>query len=548
MSGRETQHRHDSRSRALLPVVLASLALVVAAVPALNVALPDLARDTGASLSQLQWVVDAYALVFAGLLLPAGAFGDRYGRKPVLVTGLLVFGAGSAAAALTSTPDALVGLRAVMGLGAALVMPTTLSIITTSYPREKQGKAVGAWVGVAGAGAVLGLLASGLLLEAWSWQSVFWFNALLGLVVGGAALRLVPNSREARPPAVDYVGGLLSVVTLAGVVFGAIEGPERGWGDTLTVTAFATGGVGLLLWVAWGLTARQPLLDPRLFASREFSTGVASIAAQFFVFFGFVFLVVQYMQLVLGYSPLEAGLALAPMAVVIGGLSRRVPDLARKVGRRPLAVLGLLLMAGGVGVLTQLGTGSSYWLVLAGLVPLGAGMGMATPPATTDIVAAVPASKQGVASAVNDAAREVGGTLGIAVLGSLLNSAYRSGVADAAPAAAPHGLVHAAQESLGAALAIAARLPAHGADLAAGARQAFVDGFGNALWVSAAGLVLLAVLFALVLPGRRRDRADTPDDGTDDGAGGDGPYAGSTGAEPVARPSRTHRRTEGGAR
>ena len=288
---------HQSRRTALLPVVLLSLALVVAAVPALNVALPHLASDTDATMSQLQWIVDAYALVFAGLLLPAGALGDRYGRKPVLVTGLLLFATGAGLAALTTSPDVLIGLRGLMGVGAALVMPTTLSIITTSFPKEQRGRAVGAWIGVAGAGAVLGLLTSGLLLEVWGWQSVFVFSAAAGLLIAVAAIRLVPNSRDAEPPRVDYVGGLLSVVALSGIVFAAIEGPERGWSDTLTVAASVVGVVGAVLWVVWGLYADEPLLDPRLFARRDFSTGVLSITLQFFVFFGFVFLIVQFVQL-----------------------------------------------------------------------------------------------------------------------------------------------------------------------------------------------------------------------------------------------------------
>jgi EmrB/QacA subfamily drug resistance transporter len=497
----------------LLPVVLLSLALVVAAVPALNVALPNLAESTDATMSELQWVVDAYALVFAGLLLPAGALGDRYGRKPVLVAGLLVFAAGAGAAALTSTPEALIALRGLMGGGAALVMPTTLSIITTSFPPDQRGKAVGAWIGVAGAGAVLGLLSSGMLLEDWDWQSVFWFSAVAGLVAAILAIRLIPNSRDALAPRVDYVGGLLSVLTLAGVVFGAIEGPERGWDDPLTLGAFAVGAVSLVAWVRWGLVANDPLLDPRLFARRDFSTGVFSIALQFFVFFGYIFLVVQYVQLVLGYSALQAGLALIPMAMVLGGLSRRVPHLAARVGRRPLAVGGLVLMALGMAVLSQLGADSSYWLLLAGIVPVGAGMAFATAPATTDIVAAVPANKQGVASAVNDAAREVGGTLGIAVLGSLLNQRYRTGVSEAAPADAPHSLVDAARESLAAALRIADHLGVRGASLADGARNAFVDGMDLAYVVSGVALLVTALLFLLVIPRSKRPAGHDGEDG-----------------------------------
>ena len=254
------------------------------------------------------------------------------------------------------------------------------------------------------------------------------------------------------PPRVDYVGGLLSVLTLTSIVYGAIEGPERGWGSPETLGAFAFGGVALAAWLVWSLKVAEPLLDPRLFLRRGFSTGVASISLQFFVFFGFVFVIVQYLQLVLHYSPLQAGLALLPMGMAISAVSRRVPHLVDKAGRRPLAVAGLVLMATGMTLLSTLDLGSSYWLVLGGIVPVGVGMALAMAPATTDIVAALPLHKQGVASATNDAAREVGGTLGIAVLGSILNDQYRAGVAEAAPASAPDGLVGTAQESLGAAL------------------------------------------------------------------------------------------------
>src|SRR5215210_2909740 len=232
--------------KAVLPLILLSLALVVSAVPALNVALPNLASDTGATMSQLQWIVDAYALVFAALLLPAGAVGDRYGRKPVLVWGLALFALGSAGAAMTTTPNVLIGFRGVMGLGAALVMPSTLSIITTSLPKDRRSKAVAAWVGVAGAGAILGLMAAGALLEAWGWASVFWLYAVAGLAICIAAFRLIPDSIVTNPPRVEYVGGLLSVVTLTGFVYGTIEGPERGWGDVATLGAFAVGGVAFV--------------------------------------------------------------------------------------------------------------------------------------------------------------------------------------------------------------------------------------------------------------------------------------------------------------
>jgi len=502
-------------ARAVLPVVLAALALVVAAVPALNVALPDVAAGTGATQSELQWIVDAYALAFAGLLLPAGALGDRYGRKPLLVLGLVVFGVGSAAGALCVLPGPLIAARAVMGVGAAMVMPTTLSIITTSFPVQQRARAVGAWIGVAGAGAILGLLTSGLLLERFGWPSVFWLNALLASGVALTALRHVPNSVEEAPPAVDYAGGMLITAALTGVVFGAIEGPELGWFDPLTLIAFGIGASASVLWVLWSLHTSSPLLDPRLFLRPQFTAGVLSIGAQFF---GLVFLVMQYVQLVLDYSPLQAGLALLPMAVTLGGLSRNAPRLAQHLTRRTMSVTGVLLIAAGVLVLSLLDRSSPYCLLLTGILPVGAGMALSTAPATTGIVAALPASKQGVASAVDDAAREVGGTLGIAVLGSILNAAFRSGLSDTV-SSGPVGQVRAPQDSLpaalaiarrlgepGAALAIARRLGEPGAALARAAQDSFAHGMALALLVSA----ILLLLVALVLAALHRVNSSPP--------------------------------------
>ena len=504
-----TRTQHPLPTRGILPVVLVSLALVVSAVPALNVALPDIARDTGATFTEVQWIVDAYALVFAGLLLPAGALGDRVGRKPVLVAGLVTFGTAALCASLVSEPAALIALRGVMGVGAAMVMPTTLSIITTSFPAQERGKAVGAWVGVAGAGAILGLLGSGLLLEVWGWASVFAVSGGIVLVVALLASRMIPNSREAGAAAIDYRGGLLSVIGLAGIVYAAIEGPTRGWGDPVTVSAFGIGVLGLMTWIWSGLRSRDPMLDPRYFLRRDFATGVGSITLQFFVFFGFIFVVIQYLQLVLGYSPLEAGIALIPMGMTLGALSRRVPGLVARVGRRGPSVVGLALMAVGLSVLSRLDTGSSYWWVLLGIIPVGMGMALAAAPATADIVASLPAEKQGVASAVNDAAREVGGTLGIAVLGSVLNAQYRSGVQDGAPDGVPSGALDAVQDSLAAALGLASRLGPAGDRLAQVARASFVDGLGSAFVVSAALLAAAALVLLVAIPRSARRTTDT---------------------------------------
>ena len=482
-----------------------ALMMVVAAVASLNVALPGIARDTGASQTQLQWIVDAYAIVFAALLLPAGAIGDRFGRKPLLAAGLALFGAASLAALFVDSPGTLIALRAVLGVAAALIMPVTLSVITTIFPPEERGKAVGTWVGVAAGGAVIGLLTSGILLHFFSWSSIFALNVVLAAVALAGTLLIVPATRESRPPRLDPVGTLLSVLGLAAIVFGTIEGPDRGWSDPLTLAALVGGFVGVGAFVAWELNRRDPMLDPRNFLRRGFGAGSLSITVQFFAFFGFLFLVLPYLQLVLGYSPLQAAVALLPMAAVVIPLSRFAPKIAGRVGVRITGPIGLGLMATGFVVLSTLGTDASYWHFLAGLLPLGAGMALSGSPATTAIVASLPREKQGVASAINDVSRELGGALGIAVLGSILNTAYRSGV-EQHTAALPTALADKARGSLGAAQAIGHRLGS--GDLAGHANSAFVHGVSLALITGAVALVGGALFVALRAPGRAESEAN----------------------------------------
>jgi len=284
------------RRRLVLAVMVLSLMMVVSATSGLNIALPDLARATGASQTQVQWIVDVYALIFAGLLLPAGALGDRYGRRVVLVAGLVTFGVAAGVAVFVTSPSALIVARAVMGVGAALVMPTTLSVITTSFPPEERGAAVGVWVGGAGGGAVLGLFASGLLLQWFSWSWFFTLNVALAVLALLGTLAFVPGSRAAEPVRLDPVGVLLSVAGIAGVVYGTIEGPTRGWTDAVTVGVFVAAAAALVAFVVWELRRRQPMLDPRLFALRGFGMGSLSITVQFLAAFGFFFVVIQYLQ------------------------------------------------------------------------------------------------------------------------------------------------------------------------------------------------------------------------------------------------------------
>jgi EmrB/QacA subfamily drug resistance transporter len=485
------RHAEDPNRNLILAAMCVALATVVSAVSSLNVALPDLARDLHATQTQLQWIVDAYAVVFAGLLLLAGALGDAFGRRHLLLGGLVVFSGAAGSALLIDSPGALIAVRAVMGLGAAAIMPATLSIITNVFPAGERDKAVSIWAGVAGGSALLGLLVSGALLEAFAWDSIFGFSAVLGLIALVAAVRLAPNSIE-EGARLDVTGGLISAGGLAILVYAIIEGPERGWTDPLTVGAFAVAVILLAAFVVWELRREQPLLDPRLFRLRGFGAGTASITIQFFAFFGFIFVMLQYVQFVLGYSPFVAGVALAPLAVAMMGLSPRVPKLLERFGPARVAPVGLVLMAGGFAVLSTAGEDSTYWLLLAGFVPLGVGMALATTPATTAIVSSLPQAKQGVASAVNDLAREVGGALGIAVLGSALTGRYQSGVADAT-AHLPAQLTGPAQDALPAALAIADRLGPQGAGLAAAAQSAFVDGLGLAMVIAAASVAVAAV-------------------------------------------------------
>lgn len=480
------------RRRAVLAVVCLALALVMGMAVSLSVALPDLARGIGASQAQLQWIVNAYAVVFAGLLLPVGALGDRYGRKGVLLAGLVVFGVASAGAVFVDSPGALIALRTVSGVGAAMIMPMTLSIVTSVFPPEERAGAVGVWAGVAGAGTFVSLLVSGALLEFFSWPSIFALSVVLAALALVGTAALVPTSKDPEHASLDPAGALLSVAGISGVVFAIIEGPAHGWTDPLVVAGFVVGVLALIAFVLWEFRTKRPMLDPRLFLVRPFAAGTLSITMSHVAIFGLFFVALQYLQQILGYSPLVSGLAVLPMVAAFA-LSPAAAHLSQRVGPAPVIAGGLALGAAGLAVLSTLGVGSSYWHVLAGFALAGAGMALSAAPATNAIVASLPQGKQGVASAVNDLSRELGGVLGIAILGSVLNAGYRSGLSDAARGV-PEEVLARAQESLASALGVAGRLGGgEGGRLADVAREAFVGGLSASLLAGAVVLVLSAV-------------------------------------------------------
>ena len=488
------------RRWAILGALNLSLVIVVAGNSSLNVTLPTIVRDLGATSSELQWIVDAYALVFAGLLLPMGALGDRFGRKGMLQGGLGVFAAGAIAATFATEPWHLIATRGVMGVGAAMIMPATLSIITNVFPPEERARAIAVWAGFAGAGAAIGPPVSGFLLEHFWFGSVFFINVpIIALALAGGLL-LVPTSRDPRGRPLDPVGATLSMLGLAVLLYGIIEAPDRGWTDPLVLAGFLVGG-GLLAWFAsWERRAEHPMLPIDQFRDPRFTMGSIAVAITFFVMLGLFFVATQYLQFVLGYSPLGAGLATLPMAGMMIVSAPRSAALSVRFGRNRVVGGGLLIIAAGMVIMSTLSPGSNYPHLLVALLLFGTGMGLAMAPSTGAIMESMPLSKAGVGSAVNDTTREVGGSLGIAVLGSILSAGYRAHL-DVDLSRAPAEAAAAVRESIGAALAVAPNAPPpFDVEVADAARNAFTDSMGTVFLVAAALAVVGALLVLRFMP------------------------------------------------
>lgn len=488
------------RRWAILAVLCMSLIIVIIGNTSLNVAIPTLARELDASTSSLQWMVDSYALVFAGLLFTAGTIGDRFGRKGTLQAGLALFLVGAAIASVADTSGMVIAARAVMGVAAAFVMPSTLSILTNVFPAGERAKAIAVWAGVSGGGAAIGPIASGWLLEHFWWGSVFLVNVpVIGLALVAGAI-LVPKSRDPEHQPVDVPGALLSIVGLSALVFAIIEGPHNGWASTETLGTFALAGAALAAFTWREKTARYPMLDLKLFRDRRFSVASAGMTLTFFAMFGTFFLIAQYFQLVLDYSPLESGLLQLPVAFIIMSVAPRVPVFVERYGSARVVPVGLSFTALGLGLFSLLQIDSSLVNVFMAMVPLALGMAISMTPLTTLIMSSVPLGRAGVGSAMNDTTRELGGALGVAVLGSVVTSGYASGIGsaliglpDQARALADTGLSGALQVSAGIG-------GPQGDALAVAAKQAFVDGLGTAAFVGSAVVFTAAIVARFLLP------------------------------------------------
>lgn len=493
---------HDQHDRRwwVLAVLCLSLVVIIVGNTVLNVALPTLVRELDASSTELQWIVDIYALVFAGLLLTAGALGDRFGRKGALTTGLVIFATGSGLAAFATSPVHLVVTRAVMGVGAALVMPATLSILTTVFPPRERARAIAVWAGFAGAGAAIGPIAGGYLLQHFWWGSVFLVNLPVILIALVAGHRLVPTSRDPGQVPLDPAGAGLSILGLGTLLYAIIEAPSRGWTAPATLATAAGALVVLAAFGAWELRSTHPMLDLRLFRNPRLSAASGSITLVFFAMFGTFFLLTQYLQLVKGYTALGAGLRTLPVALTLMVVAPLSARLVERFGPRRVVSGGLSAVAIGLGLLSQSTPSTPYPQLALALVVMAIGMGSSMAPATTSIMSSVPQGKAGVGSAVNDTTRELGGALGVAVLGSLAASHYASTLAPALRDL-PAPLATAARSSLGGALEIAGRMSeAEGAVLATAARASFVAAMGIALLVASAVTLVAAAVVGRFLP------------------------------------------------
>jgi EmrB/QacA subfamily drug resistance transporter len=485
------------RLRAILVTVSIALMAVIASVSGLNVAQTHLAVDFGASQSTVLWIINIYTLTLAALLLPLGAIGDRLGRKPMLLAGLAVFGAANLAAGLAPNSAFMLAARVAGGVGAAMIMPVTLAVITSAFPEQERGKAIGVWTGVAGGGGILGMFLSAFLVDAASWRWLVALPVSLVLVALAMTVKTIPNSRARSSHRFDIIGALLSAVAVVGLIFVLQEGPEHGWISPVTLIGAAVGLAAAVGFATWELRRGDTaLLDVRLFRERGLAGGAVTLLVVFGVQAGISVVLFPFFEAVLGWSGLLSTLALMPMAVMMMAASGLAPRLAARTSSRATMAVGISLAGVGLALMALfVSVDGGYLSVLPGMLAMGLGMGLSMTPSTEAITSSLSRAKQGVASALNDVTRELGTALGVAMLGALLSAGYRSaiggrlhGVPESAAATAREGIANAVE--------VAPSTGSHAQSLIHAAQQSFVDGWQQAMWVGVAvmGALLLYIL------------------------------------------------------
>ncbi len=494
----------DNRRWAALAVLCVSLLIVTLDTTVLNVVLPTLVRRLGATTTELQWIVDAYVIVFAGLLLVVGSVADRVGRKRTFLAGLVLFAAGSTWAAFSGSVGVLIAARASMGIGGALIMPSTLSIITQMFSKvaERQ-RAIGFWAGTSGVGIALGPIIAGLLLAHFWWGSVFLINVPVAAIGFCCAMPLVPDSKDPAALAPDFAGALLSVAGIALLLWAIIEAPVRGWTSARVIAAGLAGLAVLSCFVIWERHSSHPMLNLNFFRRREFSGAIGSVGMCTVGLYGALFVLTQFLQFDLGYTPLQAGIRVLPAAGAIAVVAPLSALLQRSVGARLTTAAGLLIVGTGLWQVSLATASATYASIVSGMVLLGIGAGLVIPAATASVMGSVPLQNTGVGSATNGTVLQLGGALGVAIIGSLLSTRYSGKMTAAlAPYHVPHSIMQVILGSVGGALGVAARLGGTlGVELEQVARSSFVSGMDLGMRTGAALAIAGAVLAVVVIPG-----------------------------------------------
>jgi len=492
--------------------ILATLCLtllgVMLANSSLNMALPAMAKDLSLTQLQLTWIVNVYTLVFASLLFTAGAIGDRYGRKLAMQIGLGIFTAGTLYAGFVAhTGVELIVARTIMGIGGAFVMPTTLSIINNTFPKKERARAVAIWSAIAGIGMMLGSIVSGVLLEHFSWHSLFYFSGIIAIVGLVANQLLAHESRDEKQAPVDWLGGVLSSAAIFGIVYGVTEAPSAGLTDAAVASSLIGGIAALALFVLWELRVKSPMLDMKLFKNRGFAVSSLTLTLVFLAMAGVFFSMSQLMQLIIGYTPLETSLRMIPMMLPMLFIAPLVPNVVKKFGSRIVISAGLLLASIAFLIMSFWTKDMTYWQLFGTMIIMMVGIVFAMTPGTNILMASVPRNRSGMGSAMNDTTRELGSALGVAILGAILSSTYSNKIHDVAMqfgGAISEGL----KSSLAVALQVADKLGPSAQSVANAAKDAFMGGITHAALIGSAIIFVAAIIALFGLPKHSKKNDD----------------------------------------